>query len=82
MIFHGYLILKNGYRDNFWCEVNNKETFFKIIDIYSCNSHNFDLDFTFVSSGFAVLKKKTNEKLNKIKKKVIGLFLLKNFLRF
>ncbi len=73
--------LKNGYRDNFWCEVNNRETFFKIIDIYSCNSHNFDLDFTFISSGFAVLKKKTNQKLNEIEKKSDRSVSIKNLLR-
>ena len=26
--------LKKSYRDNFWCEMNNKETFSKIIDIF------------------------------------------------
>ena len=58
--------LKNSYRDNFWCEVNNKETFTKIVNIYSENYLNFDLEFTFISSGFAAIKKKTLNDLNQV----------------
>ncbi len=73
--------LKNNYRDNFWCEINNKETFNKIVEIYSSNLKNFDLEFTFVSSGFAVLKKKTGNDLNKIKDLTNRSFSFKNLLR-
>ena len=38
--------------------MNNKETFNIILDIYSENVSNFDLEFTFISSGFALIKKK------------------------
>ena len=55
--------LKNKDRDNFYCEINNKETFDLLISIYSKNSENFDLSFTFVSSGLAIIKKKTNSEL-------------------
>ena len=50
--------LKNKRRDNFYCEINNKETFDLLISIYSENTENFDLSFTFVSSGLAIIKKK------------------------
>ena len=40
--------LKNKKRDNFYCEINNKETFNLLISIYSENNQNFDLSFTYV----------------------------------
>ena len=55
--------LKNKRRDNFYCEINNKETFDLLISIYSENTENFDLSFTFVSSGLAIIKKKTDSEL-------------------
>ena len=61
--------LKNSYRDNFWCEINNKETFNIILDIYSDNTSNFDLEYSFISSGFALLKKTNNDPLNPMRKK-------------
>ncbi len=73
--------LKNSYRDNFWCEINNKETFNIILDIYSDNISNFDLECSFVSSGFALLKKTTNDKLNPMRKKKNRSFSIKNLLR-
>lgn len=73
--------LKNSYRDNFWCEINNKETFTKIVNIYSENYLNFDLEFTFISSGFAVIKKKTLNDLNQIDIKKDRSLSVKNLLR-
>ena len=43
--------LESKERNNFYCEINNKETFNLLISIYSENKENFDLNFTFVSSG-------------------------------
>tara|TARA_B100000424_G_C22738778_1_gene400008 strand:+ start:15 stop:563 length:549 start_codon:yes stop_codon:yes gene_type:complete len=51
--------LKNKDRNNFYCEINNRETFEILISIYSKNIENFDLSFSFISSGLAILKKKT-----------------------
>ena len=73
--------LKNSYRDNFWCEINNKETFNIILDIYSDNTSNFDLEYSFISSGFALLKKTNNDPLNPVKKKGGRSFSIKNLLR-
>ena len=50
--------LTNKNRNNFYCEINNKETFELILSVYSENMNNFDLNFSFVSSGLAVIKKK------------------------
>ena len=55
--------LKNKDRDNFYCEINNKETFDLLISIYSENTENFDLSFSFVSSGLAIIKKKNDSEL-------------------
>ena len=50
--------LKNKSRNNFYCEINNKETFEVLLSIYSENLNNFDLSFSFISSGLAIIKKK------------------------
>ena len=50
--------LKTEPRNNFYCEINNKETFDTLLSIYSKNYNNFDLNFSFVSSGLAIIKKK------------------------
>ena len=52
--------LKNKNSNNFYCEINNKETFNKIIGIYDNNEDLFDLNFSFMSSGLAIMKKKSN----------------------
>lgn len=58
--------LKNKKRNNFYCEINNKETFEKILDIYNNNEDNLDISFSFLSSGSCKIIKKS-EKLNDIK---------------
>ena len=55
--------LKNKDRNNFYCEINNRETFEILISIYSKNIENFDLSFSFISSGLAILKKKNDNNL-------------------
>ena len=57
--------LKNKNPNSFYCEINNKETFNKILEIYDNNSNLFDLNFSFISSGLAIIKKKSNLPLNK-----------------
>jgi|TARA_B110000240_G_C13347096_1_gene388061 predicted O-methyltransferase YrrM len=59
-----YLI--NRSRNNFYCEINNKETFKKIVEIYNSNMSNFDLSFSFIASGLAIIQKKNENNLNKI----------------
>ena len=51
-------------RDNFYCEINNKETFDSLLAIYLMNYENFDLNFSFSSSGLAIIKKKNENDLN------------------
>jgi len=52
-------------RNNFYCEINNKETFDRIVKIYNSNTENFELNISFVSSGLAIIKKKNISNLNK-----------------
>mgnify|MGYP006090902779 FL=1 len=72
---------KKNARDNFNSEINNHETFHKILDIYNNNTKNFDLTFNFKSSGMAKIIKKNDEKLLISKKVIIRKFTFKNLIR-
>ena len=72
--------LKNNERNNFYCEINNKETFDKLIKIYNSNYENFDIFVTFISSGMCKIVKK-RENLNKPKKLYSRVNTLKNIIR-
>ena len=50
-------------KNHFYKEINNMETFEKILDIYNANSENFDLEFSFVGTGIAKIHKVTDNKL-------------------
>ncbi len=52
--------LKTTMGNNFYCEINNKETFEIILEIYETNKDLMDLNFSFKSSGVAIIKKKKN----------------------
>ncbi len=72
--------LKNSKRDNFYCEINNKETFEKLLEIYNSNQDKFDIFFTFISSGMCKIVKK-QDYLNENKKFFLREFSVKNFIR-
>jgi predicted O-methyltransferase YrrM len=73
--------LKDSDRNNFFNEINNQETFEKILEIYNSNYDNFDLYFSFISSGLAKIIKKKNVLLNKNNKIQSRKNSVKNFLR-
>ena len=56
--------LKDKVRNNFYCEINNKETFELLLSIYSKNIKNFELNFSFMSSGLAIVKKLNDNDLS------------------
>ena len=60
--------VKKSYRDGVYAEINNQETFEILLKIYFANYQNFDLEFSFVSSGFALAIKLNNNELNSPKK--------------
>jgi len=72
--------LQNSERDNFYCEINNKETFNRLLDIYNNNKKNIEMYFSFFSSGMCkIIKKK--EYLNLPLKVVTREKSLKNLIR-
>ena len=73
--------VKNGIRNNFYCEINNQETFKALLEIYFSNYKNFDLDFNFESSGIAIIKKKKEDDLNQKIKIESREFSIKNSIR-
>jgi predicted O-methyltransferase YrrM len=75
------LYLQNKPRNNFYCEINNKETFDKILEIYNNNTDLFDLSFSFKSSGLGIIKKISNLPLIKNEAIVTRNFSFKNIAR-
>ena len=73
--------LKGSERDNFYCEINNSETLEKILEIYKNNITNFNLHISYISSGLAIIQKKTVRKLIKPNTLYSRKSSLKNFLR-
>ncbi len=73
--------LKDENNQNFYCEINNKETFDMILGIYRNNNKLFDLSFNFISSGLAIIKKKSDLNLNRFNKINSRENSFKNFLR-
>ena len=73
-------IIKNS-KNNFYMEINNQETFEKILDIYNSNSENFDLEFSFVGTGAAKIKKLNDNLLINPKKNISRKMSIKNFFR-
>jgi hypothetical protein len=66
-------------------EINNQETFFKIIEIFYSNRENFDLEFSFVGTGVAKIKKLNANFLEKpqniISRKYTGLNIIRKIIR-
>jgi len=60
-------IKKNLY-NNFYCEINNKETFDLVLDIFNNNVNNIEIKFSFEGTGTCIIRKISNKKLNRKKK--------------
>lgn len=73
--------LKNNEHDHFYKEINNKETFESLLQIYSLNSSTMDIKFNLTNTGSVVITKLKNEKLIFNKKKRSRDGNLKNYLR-
>ena len=72
---------KNQYRDNFWIEINNRETFKRILEIYNNNQKSMELRFSYNLSGMCKIKKISNTKLNERKKIINREFTIRNMIR-
>lgn len=55
--------LSDAKRNNFNCEINNKETFEKILEIYYANIDKIEVYFSFIGSGSAKIIKKSSDEL-------------------
>jgi hypothetical protein len=56
--------LKTREKNNFSQEINNLETFEKILEIYNSNHESLNLEFSFVGTGIAKLQKLNSMKLS------------------
>lgn len=72
---------KNQFRDNFWIEINNRETFNRILEIYSNNKKSMELKFSCNLSGMCKIKKISNVKLNKRTKIISRELSIRNMIR-
>ena len=73
--------VKNSWRQNSYAERNNYETFQTLLKIFYANYKNFDLEFTFVESGYALIKKLNNNKIKLPKKIPLNKFGAKNIIK-
>ena len=72
---------KNQERDKEFSEYINRSTFKRILEIFNQNQKNFDLEFYFRDTGYAIITKNEENFLNKSKKIKSREFGIKNLLR-
>ena len=60
--------MKNAEKNRFYNEVNNYETFQKLLEIYNSNRDNLSVEFTFEGTGMCKIKKLKSETLKPPKK--------------
>lgn len=71
---------KDQYRNHSWVEKNNKETFFRMLEIYNSNKDKLDISFNFLDSGLCKVTKIKDKKLNLKNKIYYRKFIVKNIL--
>lgn len=75
------LYTKGAEHDHFFKEVNNKETFNRLLEIYKNNKTNFNITFNFCYTGAAKVLKISDDKLNEPVKLNSREFSIKNLAR-
>lgn len=73
--------LKTSEKNRFYNEINNYETFEKLLEIYHSNRDIIEMDFTFQGTGMCKIKKLNHKKLNPPKKINSRVFSIKNLFR-
>ena len=73
--------VKKSWRQNSYAERNNYETFQNLLKIFYANYKNFNLEFTFVESGYALLRKLNDNKIELPKRIPLNNFGIKNILK-
>lgn len=71
---------KGQYRDHPWVEKNNKETFFRMLEIYNSNKDKLDISFNFLESGLCKVVKIKDKKLKRRSKIYNRKFFIRSFL--
>ena len=72
---------KNNYRNNFHNEINNRETFLEILNLYFNNRETINIFFSFEESGLCKIVKLKNQKLKYGPKLKTRELTIKNFIR-
>jgi predicted O-methyltransferase YrrM len=72
---------KSEYRDNEWIEINNRETFQTLIEIYKSNNDIIDMTFSIQESGICKIVKKKDLELKPKKKIISRKYYIKNIFR-
>tara|TARA_B100000780_G_C20959745_1_gene383055 strand:+ start:82 stop:780 length:699 start_codon:yes stop_codon:yes gene_type:complete len=75
------LYTKGSKHDHFFKEINNLETFKKILDIYNNNQEKFDIHFNFCDTGVVKIIKKKPDELTELKTIYSRENTFKNYLR-
>lgn len=73
--------LKNREKNNFALEVNNSETFEKLLEIFNSNHQNLYFEASFIGTGVVKLTKLSEKKLEKSKSLIERKFSILNLLR-
>ena len=71
---------KNQTLDKFWIEINNRETFQTICEIYNSNQDKMNVSISLETSGMCKIKKLSNKKLLPPKKIINRQYSFKNFI--
>jgi predicted O-methyltransferase YrrM len=72
---------KNQTLDKFWIEINNRETFKTICEIYNANQDKMNVSFSLETSGICKIKKISNKRLLPAKKIINREHSIKNFIK-
>ena len=72
---------KNKTLDKFWIEINNRETFKTICEIYNANEDKMNVSFSLETSGICKIKKISDKKLLPAKKIINREYSIKNFIK-
>jgi len=72
---------KSEYRDNEWIEINNRETFQTLIEIYKSNKDIIDMTFSIQESGICKIVKKKHLELKPKEEIISRKYYIKNIFR-
>lgn len=72
---------KNQTLDKFWIEINNRETFKTICEIYNSNQDKMKISISLETSGICKIRKTSDKRLLPAKKIINREYSIKNFIK-